>query len=167
MTYRPRICLAQAPRRNRGGDALLEHGDADGAIAKFTIANQKVPKFADPLEGWGEALIAKKLPEQALAKFEEADKYAPNGEGCISNGARRFPAPGARTTPGNNSPSQPGSTFPPPTRPSLQGRCRAKSRILGRLGMSALAANSGHFANVRFAPIADIARLSTPRSVVG
>ena len=78
MTYRPRIYRAEAPRRNRGGDALLERGGADGAIAKFTVANQKGPKFADPLEGWGEALIAKKLPEQALAKFEEADKYAPN-----------------------------------------------------------------------------------------
>jgi len=60
------------------GEALLEHGDPDGAIAKFTIANQKGPKFADPLEMWGEALIAKKQPDQALAKFEEAEKYAPN-----------------------------------------------------------------------------------------
>jgi len=53
-------------------------GDSDAAIAKFTLANQKGPKFADPLEMWGEALIAKKQPDQALAKFEEADKYAPN-----------------------------------------------------------------------------------------
>jgi len=35
-------------------------------------------RVADPLEGWGEALIAKKQPDQALAKFEEAEKYAPN-----------------------------------------------------------------------------------------
>jgi len=62
----------------RWGQSLLERGDADGAIAKFTLANQKGPKFADPLEGWGEALIAKKQPDQALAKFTEADKYAPN-----------------------------------------------------------------------------------------
>jgi hypothetical protein len=28
----------------------------DAAIEKFKLANQKGPKFADPLEGWGEAL---------------------------------------------------------------------------------------------------------------
>ena len=37
------------------GQALLDRGDPDGAIAKFTLANQKGPKFADPLEMWGEA----------------------------------------------------------------------------------------------------------------
>ncbi len=60
------------------GQALLDRGDLDGAIAKFTLANQKGPKFADPLEGWGEALIAKKQPDAALAKFAEAATYAPN-----------------------------------------------------------------------------------------
>jgi tetratricopeptide (TPR) repeat protein len=60
------------------GQALLERGDPDGAIAKFTLANQNGPKFADPLEMWGEALMAKKQSDQALAKFTEAEKYAPN-----------------------------------------------------------------------------------------
>ncbi len=60
------------------GRALLARGDADGAIAKFTIANQKSPYFADPLEGWGEALMKKNRSDLALAKFAEADKYAPN-----------------------------------------------------------------------------------------
>jgi len=60
------------------GEALLDRGDLDGAIAKFTIANQKCPKFADPLEGWGEALMAKNRSDLALAKFTEAEKYAPN-----------------------------------------------------------------------------------------
>ena len=59
------------------GQALLARGDADGAIAKFTFACQKGPHFADPLEGWGEALMAKK-DSGAAAKFEEAEKYAPN-----------------------------------------------------------------------------------------
>ena len=49
------------------GQALLERGDADAAIAKFTLANQKGPKFAD----------------RALAKFAEAEKCAPNWAGCI------------------------------------------------------------------------------------
>jgi tetratricopeptide (TPR) repeat protein len=60
------------------GQALLHRGDPDGAIAKFTLANQKGPKFADPLEGWGEALMKKNRSDLALAKFEEAEKYAPN-----------------------------------------------------------------------------------------
>jgi len=60
------------------GQALMERGDLDGAIAKFTLANQKGPKFADPLEMWGEALLLQKHPDQALPKFEDADKYAPN-----------------------------------------------------------------------------------------
>ena len=59
--------------------------DADGARAISTAPSrssraphQKGPHFADPLEMWGEALIAKNRSDLALAKFEEADKYAPN-----------------------------------------------------------------------------------------
>ena len=59
------------------GEALLDEGDLDGAIAKFKIANEKGPHFADPLEMWGEALIRKNRSDLALAKFEEANKYAP------------------------------------------------------------------------------------------
>ena len=57
---------------------MLDRGQPDAAIAKFTIANQKGPHFADPLEGWGEALMAKNQSHLALAKFAEAEKYAPN-----------------------------------------------------------------------------------------
>jgi tetratricopeptide (TPR) repeat protein len=60
------------------GRVLLDRGQPDAAIGKFTLANRKGPHFADPLEGWGEALVAKKQPDQALAKFTEAEKYAPN-----------------------------------------------------------------------------------------
>jgi Flp pilus assembly protein TadD len=38
----------------------------------------KGPHFADPLEGWGEALMAKNQSHLALEKFTEAEKYAPN-----------------------------------------------------------------------------------------
>ena len=48
------------------GEALMERGDLDGAIAKFTLANQKGPHFADPLEMWGEALMKANLPRMAL-----------------------------------------------------------------------------------------------------
>jgi len=60
------------------GRMLLDKGDIDGAIAKFTIANKKGPHFADPLEGWGEALMAKNQSHLAVAKFAETNKYAPN-----------------------------------------------------------------------------------------
>jgi len=55
----------------------LARGKPDDAIAQFTISNKKGPHFADPLEGWGEALMAKNQSHLALAKFEEAQKYAP------------------------------------------------------------------------------------------
>ena len=60
------------------GQALLERGDPDAAIAKLTLANQKGPHFADPLDFWGEALMAKNHSDLALVKFEEVAKYAPN-----------------------------------------------------------------------------------------
>ena len=60
------------------GAMLLAKGDLNGAIAKFTIANQKGPHFADPLEMWGEALMQENRSDLALVKFEEAEKYAPN-----------------------------------------------------------------------------------------
>jgi hypothetical protein len=60
------------------GAMLLHKGDYAAAIAKFTIANQRGPHFADPLEMWGEALMRQNRSDLALAKFEEADKYAPN-----------------------------------------------------------------------------------------
>jgi tetratricopeptide (TPR) repeat protein len=56
----------------------MTRGRVDDAIAKFTLANRKGPYFADPMEMWGEALIAKNRSDLALAKFEEADKYAPH-----------------------------------------------------------------------------------------
>jgi tetratricopeptide (TPR) repeat protein len=60
------------------GELLLRRGDPEGAIAKFKIANQKGPRFADPLVFWGEALIAENQSDLALKKFAEANKYTPN-----------------------------------------------------------------------------------------
>jgi len=59
------------------GRALLDR-QPDAAIEKFKLAHQKGPHFADPLEGWGEALMATNQSHLALAKFAEANKYAPN-----------------------------------------------------------------------------------------
>jgi tetratricopeptide (TPR) repeat protein len=59
------------------GRALLDRGDAAGAIAKLDQAHRKSPNFADPLETWGEALMAQRDWAGAAAKFAEADKDAP------------------------------------------------------------------------------------------
>ena len=60
------------------GAALLGRGNFDGAVAKFTIANQKGSHFTDPLVYWGEALMLKNRSDLAIAKFSEAALYAPN-----------------------------------------------------------------------------------------
>jgi tetratricopeptide (TPR) repeat protein len=60
------------------GRSLLQRGQPDAAIEKFTLASKKGPHFADPLDGWGEALMVKNQSHLALAKFAEAEKYAPN-----------------------------------------------------------------------------------------
>jgi cytochrome c-type biogenesis protein CcmH/NrfG len=57
---------------------LLARGDSAGAIEKFKASNAKGPHFADPLEGWGEALMAQNRSDLALAKFAQANQYAPN-----------------------------------------------------------------------------------------
>jgi tetratricopeptide (TPR) repeat protein len=57
---------------------LLSKGDAAGAIEKFKAANRQGPHFADPLEGWGEALMMQNRSDLALAKFKQANAYAPN-----------------------------------------------------------------------------------------
>ena len=56
----------------------MSRGKPNEAIQKFRQANEKGPHFADPLEGWGEALMEKNQSHLALAKFAEAEKYAPN-----------------------------------------------------------------------------------------
>jgi tetratricopeptide (TPR) repeat protein len=57
---------------------FLRKGDPDAAIVMLKVAYERGPQFADPLEVWGEALMAKNRSDLALAKFEEANKYAPN-----------------------------------------------------------------------------------------
>jgi tetratricopeptide (TPR) repeat protein len=59
------------------GQALLDKGDIDGAIAKLGEAHRRSPRWADPLEVWGDALMAKRDYAGAISKFAEADKTAP------------------------------------------------------------------------------------------
>jgi|SRR5579871_88993 len=60
------------------GRMLLEEGDIRGALAKFAIAHQKGPHFADPLELSGEALMMENRADLAVAKFAEASRDAPD-----------------------------------------------------------------------------------------
>lgn len=59
------------------GVALLERGDADGAIGKFATAHERGPHFADALELWGEALLTKGDYSSAIEKFSQAAQFAP------------------------------------------------------------------------------------------
>lgn len=57
---------------------MYAKGDLPGAITKYGDANQRSPHWADPLKGWGDVLAKQGNAKQALAKYEEALKYAPN-----------------------------------------------------------------------------------------
>ena len=47
-------------------------------IAKLQAANERGPHWADPLKAWGDVLVKQGHPQEALAKYDEALKYAPN-----------------------------------------------------------------------------------------
>lgn len=60
------------------GIALVQHGNLNGAAAKFKDAHQKGPHWADPLKAWGDVLVKQGHPKEALVKYDEALRYAPN-----------------------------------------------------------------------------------------
>lgn len=60
------------------GRILMQQADYAGAMSKFKQAHERGSRFADPLEMWGEALIVENRSDLALAKFDEASRYAPN-----------------------------------------------------------------------------------------
>jgi len=60
------------------GLALEKHKDLKGAAEEFRVANLKGPTWADPLKSWGDVLMDLGKPKEALAKYDEALKYAPN-----------------------------------------------------------------------------------------
>ena len=59
------------------GEMLLRKGEPAAAILSLRIAHDKGPRFADPLERWGEALMAQRRFEDAAAKFGNAEALAP------------------------------------------------------------------------------------------
>jgi tetratricopeptide (TPR) repeat protein len=60
------------------GVALAHHRDLDAAAAKLKDANQRGPHWADPLKAWGDVLAQQGKIKDALAKYDQALKYAPN-----------------------------------------------------------------------------------------
>lgn len=60
------------------GLALANHGDLPAAAAKLKEANQRGPRWADPLKAWGDVLAKRGEKKDSLAKYDEALKYAPN-----------------------------------------------------------------------------------------
>jgi tetratricopeptide (TPR) repeat protein len=60
------------------GQALLARGDLAGAARELSLAHDKGAHFADPLKDWGDVLAKQGHLRQALAKYDEALKYAPN-----------------------------------------------------------------------------------------
>jgi len=59
------------------GLALAKHGDLKGAAEQLKLANQKGPHWADPLKAWGDVLLQQGHRPEALEKYDEAVKYAP------------------------------------------------------------------------------------------
>ncbi len=60
------------------GEALLARGDLLGAARELSLAHEKGPHFADALKAWGDVLVRQGQRSDALAKYDEALKYAPN-----------------------------------------------------------------------------------------
>ncbi len=60
------------------GLALLKHGDLAGAEVKLMDANKRGPHWADPLKVLGDVLTKQGRTKEALAKYDQALKYAPN-----------------------------------------------------------------------------------------
>ncbi len=60
------------------GEALLARGDLAGAARELAFAHAKGPHFADPLKAWGDVLAKQGHWNDALAKYDEALRYAPN-----------------------------------------------------------------------------------------
>jgi len=59
------------------GEARLARGDLDGAIAKFSLAHVRGPRFADPLKGWGDALGRQGHWSEAVRRYDQALADAP------------------------------------------------------------------------------------------
>lgn len=55
----------------------LGRGDLKAAAADLSTASAKAPAYADPLKAWGDLLARERRWRDALAKYDEALRYAP------------------------------------------------------------------------------------------
>ena len=73
--------VARTPSLPRGhlmwAEALLLRGDTSRAIEQAKLANQKGPRWAEPLKLWGDALLAQGRPAEAEQKYAAAADRAP------------------------------------------------------------------------------------------
>jgi tetratricopeptide (TPR) repeat protein len=60
------------------GQAMLARGDLAGASRQLVLAHAKGPHFADPMKALGDVLMKQGRRREALGKYDEALKYAPN-----------------------------------------------------------------------------------------
>jgi tetratricopeptide (TPR) repeat protein len=60
------------------GLSELKRGDLKAAETDLSTAHAKAPHFADPLKAWGDVLVREGRSKDALAKYDEALKYAPD-----------------------------------------------------------------------------------------
>jgi tetratricopeptide (TPR) repeat protein len=58
--------------------ALARHRDLAGAEGKLKDANRRGPNWANPLKALGDVLAKRSRAKEALVKYDEALKYAPN-----------------------------------------------------------------------------------------
>jgi tetratricopeptide (TPR) repeat protein len=61
----------------RRGQSELKRGDLKTAETDLATASGKAPHWADPLKAWGDVLLREGRRADALAKYDEALKYAP------------------------------------------------------------------------------------------
>jgi tetratricopeptide (TPR) repeat protein len=60
------------------GLALARHGDLSGAEVRLKESNVRGPHWADPLKAWADVLAQQGRTREALSKYAEALRYAPN-----------------------------------------------------------------------------------------
>jgi Flp pilus assembly protein TadD len=60
------------------GQALFVRGDLAGASRQLALAHAKGPHFADPMKALGDVLMKQGRRREALVKYDQGLKYAPN-----------------------------------------------------------------------------------------
>ena len=92
------------------GQFELDHGDLKARGGRPLHRHAKAPHFADPLKAWGDLLAREGRWKAALAKYDEALKYAP-AWAELHRGSRRGGAGiGADVPKGGSPPSSVGET---------------------------------------------------------